>query len=407
MLLKTMDRNQHTTLKHHAHPLPRDKINPHAIAVIETLVAKGYQAYLVGGSVRDLLLGASPKDFDVATNADPDEVRQLFRNSRIIGRRFRLVHVFYPREIIEVATFRANPHPNALPASAMLTRDNVYGNIEEDVFRRDFQINALYYDIKKEEIIDYVDGYEAIQQKIIKTIGKPESRFMEDPVRMLRALRFSAKLDFEIEASNRAAITEHRLLILQSSAARLFDELIKMLYCGNGYRAFELLREYHLLELLLPSVAEYLEEQNEKFLKFVQIALNNTDNRLKQGLSLNPAFILAVFFWGPLQKKIAAMKKGRFMGRYRNAYDQIFNRHVRTLEIPRRLTDMMQEIWLMQYKLEKHHPLEVDELLTQPRFRAAYDFLLLRAEIGSKGLKDAAQWWTEFINKIREESSVK
>lgn len=402
-----MDRNQRTTLQHHAHPLPRDKINPHAIAVIETLIAQGYQAYLVGGSVRDLLLGASPKDFDVATDADPEEVRQLFRNSRIIGRRFRLVHVFYPREIIEVATFRANPHPESTPISGMLVRDNVYGNIEEDVFRRDFQINALYYDVKKEVIIDYVDGYEAIQQKIISTIGKPQTRFMEDPVRMLRALRFSAKLGFEIEASNREAIQEYRSLILQSSAARLFDELIKMLYCGNGYRAFELLREYRLLELLLPSVAKCLEEDNEKFLNFIQLALNNTDNRLKQGLSLNPAFILAVLFWGPLQQKIVTLKKGRFMSRYRQAYDQIFNRHARTLEIPRRLTDMMQEIWLMQYKLEKHHPREVDELLTQPRFRAAYDFLLLRAEIGDKSLKKAAQWWTEFINQIRGASAVK
>ncbi|MHB0817082.1 polynucleotide adenylyltransferase PcnB [Stutzerimonas stutzeri] len=407
--LRRFPRPRHTPeiLSGRQHSLHSEDISRHAVSVVERLQQAGYQAYVVGGCVRDLLLQLSPKDYDVATSATPEQVRAEFRNARIIGRRFKLVHVHYGREIIEVATFRAN-HPEAddeedashlasRNESGRILRDNVYGTLEDDAQRRDFTINALYYDPTTERILDHTHGVHDIRNRLIRLIGDPEQRYLEDPVRMLRAIRFAAKLDFEIEKHSADPIAELADMLCDVPSARLFDEILKLFLGGKALRTFELLLEYDLFAPLFPASAEALEDNPEYAGTLIRNALTNTDQRIAQGKPVTPAFLFAALLWPALPARVLqAQKRGLppIPAMQEAAHDLVWEQCQRTA-IPKRFTLPMREIWDMQERLPRRQGRRADQLLDNPRFRAGYDFLLLRESAGEQtnGLGD---WWTEY-----------
>ena len=388
------------------HSLHRDDLSRHAVSVVERLQQAGYQAYVVGGCVRDLLLELEPKDYDVATSATPEQVRAEFRNARVIGRRFKLVHVHFGREIIEVATFRAN-HPEededeashlaARNESGRILRDNVYGTLEDDAQRRDFTINALYYDPTTERILDHTHGVHDIRNRLIRLIGDPEQRYQEDPVRMLRAVRFAAKLDFEIEQHSAEPIVDLADLLDDVPAARLFDEIIKLFLSGKAERTFELLLEHDLFAPLFPASAEALEDNPEYAGTLIRNALVNTDLRIAQGKPVTPAFLFAALLWPALPARVEenqARGLPPIPAMQEAAHDLIWEQCQRTA-IPKRFSMPMREIWDMQERLPRRQGRRADQLLDNPRFRAGYDFLLLRESAGEQtgGLGD---WWTDY-----------
>ena len=388
------------------HSLHRDDLSRHAVSVVERLQQAGYQAYVVGGCVRDLLLELEPKDYDVATSATPEQVRAEFRNARVIGRRFKLVHVHFGREIIEVATFRAN-HPEededeashlaARNESGRILRDNVYGTLEDDAQRRDFTINALYYDPTTERILDHTHGVHDIRNRLIRLIGDPEQRYQEDPVRMLRAVRFAAKLDFEIEQHSAEPMVDLADLLDDVPAARLFDEIIKLFLSGKAERTFELLLEHDLFAPLFPASAEALEDNPEYAGTLIRNALVNTDLRIAQGKPVTPAFLFAALLWPALPARVEenqARGLPPIPAMQEAAHDLIWEQCQRTA-IPKRFSMPMREIWDMQERLPRRQGRRADQLLDNPRFRAGYDFLLLRESAGEQtgGLGD---WWTDY-----------
>ncbi|WP_028240683.1 polynucleotide adenylyltransferase PcnB [Stutzerimonas azotifigens] len=389
------------------HSLHRDDISRNAVNVVQRLQQAGYQAYVVGGCVRDLLLDLDPKDFDVATSATPEQVRAEFRNARVIGRRFKLVHVHFGREIIEVATFRAN-HPedddeedaNPLASrneSGRILRDNVYGTLEDDAQRRDFTINALYYDPASERILDHTHGVHDIRNRLIRLIGDPEQRYQEDPVRMLRAVRFAAKLDFEIEKHSAEPIRRLAPLLKEIPSARLFDEVIKLFLGGQAERTFELLLEYDLFAPLFPASALALERNPEYAGQLIRQALANTDDRIYAGKPVTPAFLFAALLWPALPARVLELQdRGMppIPAMQEAAHDIIWQQCQRTA-IPKRFSIPMREIWDMQERLPRRHGRRADQLIESPRFRAGYDFLLLRESAGEQtgGLGD---WWTDY-----------
>ncbi|RRV14781.1 polynucleotide adenylyltransferase PcnB [Pseudomonas saudiphocaensis] len=407
--LRRFPRPRHTPeiLSGRQHSLHSEDINRHAVSVVERLQQAGYEAYVVGGCVRDLLLHLSPKDYDVATSATPEQVRAEFRNARIIGRRFKLVHVHYGREIIEVATFRAN-HPEtddeddashlaSRNESGRILRDNIYGTLEDDAQRRDFTINALYYDPTSERILDHTRGVHDIRNRLIRLIGDPEQRYLEDPVRMLRAVRFAAKLDFEIEKHSAEPIAELSDLLCDVPSARLFDEILKLFLGGKALRTFELLLEYDLFAPLFPASAEALEDNPEYAGTLIRNALANTDQRIAQGKPVTPAFLFAALLWPALPARVQEAQ-GRGLppipAMQEAAHELVWEQCQRTA-IPKRFTMPMREIWDMQERLPRRQGRRADQLLDNPRFRAGYDFLLLRESAGEQtnGLGD---WWTEY-----------
>lgn len=365
----------------------------------------GYQAHLVGGGVRDLLLGREPKDFDVATDATPDEVRGLFRNCRLIGRRFRLAHVHFGREIIEVATFRA-PHDSVAEdegadghsRDGMIVRDNVFGSMEEDAFRRDFTVNALYYDIADFSIVDYVGGMEDIRDGNIRLIGDPATRYREDPVRMLRAVRFMAKLGFQLDPQAREPIFDLGGLLESVPAARLFEEALKLFLSGHAVASFERLRQYDLFGDLFPETDEILNEASDDFPRsFVLRALENTDDRIEEGKPVTPVFLFAALLWPAVRNRIREIggSEEPDLDVLRDAAGQVLVEQRNFIAIPKRLSLPMREIWDLQLRLQRRGGRRAHRLLSHPRFRAAYDFLCLRAAAGEacEGLCD---WWTQF-----------
>ncbi len=383
------------------HPISRSEIHEGALKVLYRLHKQGHQAFLVGGCIRDRLLGKNPKDFDVATDATPEEVNQLFRNSRIIGRRFKIVHVRFGRDLIEVTTFRGQA-PQASSAQhkqseeGMLLRDNVWGSIEEDAARRDFTINALYYNIADFALYDYTGGLEDLANKQLRLIGDPETRYREDPVRMLRALRFMAKLDFQLEEKTAAPIKEHAELMLQVSPARLFDEVLKLFLSGQAVTTFHLLREYHLFEMLFPATAEAFHTRPTA-LPLVEQALANTDRRIAEQRPVTPAFLYAALLWPGLQQIWEDLQKRGTppFPALQQAGNRLLQRQSQHITLPKRFAFPMREIWDLQLKLPKRHGKQAWRLLSEPRFRAAYDFLLLR-ETAGEATEGLAGWWTEF-----------
>ncbi|MGS0939397.1 polynucleotide adenylyltransferase PcnB [Pseudomonas luteola] len=388
------------------HALEREQISRHALSVVDRLEKAGYQAYLVGGCVRDLMLGVEPKDFDVATNATPEQVRAEFRNARVIGRRFKLVHVHFGREIIEVATFRAN-HPeeeededsvhSARHESGRILRDNIYGNQEQDAQRRDFTINALYYEATQERIFDYANGASDIRNRLIRLIGDPEQRYQEDPVRMLRAVRFAAKLGFEIEEQTAEPIRRLAHLLRDIPASRLFDEVLKLFLSGNAERTYELLVSYDLFAPLFPATAEALERNPEYTGRLIKQALANTDARIREGKPVTPAFLFAALLWPALPARVDYHQEKGLppIPAMQEAAHDITLEQCRRIAIPKRFTIPMREIWDMQERLPRRQGKRADMLLENPRFRAGYDFLLLRESAGER-TGNLGQWWTRY-----------
>ncbi|MBW4051091.1 MAG: polynucleotide adenylyltransferase PcnB [Proteobacteria bacterium] len=448
------------------HTISRSHILPNALRVLYRLKDAGFQGFLVGGCVRDLLLGMEPKDFDVATDALPEQVKRLFRNCRLVGRRFRLAHVFFGQEIIEVATFRAasapsqgeepladadpedgeapeldepdldesqldEPELRAAPAEAApvqafarearpplhadserrfdetgrILRDNVYGTIDEDVWRRDFTANSLYYNIADFSIWDYVGGMEDIAARRLRLIGEPETRFREDPVRMLRAARFEAKLGFEIDRQTAEPVGTLRELLAGVPPARLFDEMLKLFLTGHGAKSLEVLRRRGLLAQLLPSVDAYLASHSGGLVEQLLLkGLANTDARAAAGRPLTPTFLLALLLYGPIAEIIESMppEKWHELSAIVEACDRAVRNAQAHLAIPRRFSLGLSEMFALQPRLEHPSGRRALRLLTHPRFRAAYDLLLLRAELGLAS-PEMARWWTQVQEVPHEE----
>ena len=383
------------------HIISRRQISENALNVLYKLRNGGYQAYLVGGSVRDLLLGREPKDFDVVTDAHPEQIRELFRNSRLIGRRFRLAHVRYGKEIIEVSTFRAPHHVaegEGHSVDGRIIRDNVYGTIDEDVWRRDLTVNALFYNIADFSVVDYVGGMADIEAGRIRLIGEPRHRFTEDPVRLLRAVRFAAKLGFRIDADTEAPISELAGLLEDIPAARLFEESLKLFLGGCALQTFELLRHHGLFNALFPQTEEALSMEEDGFPQTLLIhALKNTDTRLAEGKTVTPGFLIAAILWAPMHtladKYIRdGMREGDAIVL---ASDVVISKQTSSTSMPRRFTQMARDIWQLQPRLKRNKGKYAQRLLSHPRFRAAYDFLLLREQAGEP-VGELADWWTDF-----------
>ena len=358
-----------------------------ALKVVNTIHKAGFEVYLVGGCVRDLLLGLEPKDFDIATNAKPEQVHKLFKRSRLIGRRFRLVHVmFSARKFIEVATFRSGQVQTA--KSGVIVRDNCYGNLEDDVVRRDFNINALYYDIHKHEVIDYVGGLKDLEAREIHIIGEAKLRFSEDPVRMIRAVRFGEKLGAELSDEVKNCILDQAPLLSNISPARLYEECIKLFHNEYSFEVYEQLEKYGLLKHLFKQT-----HKND----FIKKALLNTAARIKQNKPVTPAFLFAVFLWQAQNERFVMIKKKQrsFYLAMTQASEEVIINQIKQVSLPKWLTARIKDIWIMQSKLEKMHPKKVDDLLQNPRFRMAYDFLLLRSQSINPELKDVAKFWTK------------
>jgi len=394
-----------------AHNVSRDEISKSALKVLYRLHKAGYQAFLVGGCVRDAMLELHPKDFDVATNATPEQVRALFGNCRLIGRRFRLAHVRFGREVIEVATFRAAANhkddDHAHDEEGRIVRDNVYGSIEEDVWRRDFTCNALYYNIADFSIWDYTGGVDDVQHRRLVLIGDPDKRMREDPVRMLRAVRFAAKLGFSIDAAAEKAMAKDVPLLANVPAARLFDEFLKLFQAGFAERTFELLRHYKLFAELFPATDKEL-DQDPDFLKFVKAALRNTDRRVRDDKSVTPMFLIGVFQWASTKKLAAIRRAEEKMSESQSlglASYELSAAQQRRIAIPRRFTVPMREMLALQPRFEQTHGKRALKLLDHRRFRAAYDFMMLLADVGQFDL-DKAKFWTDVQNQSGEERAT-
>lgn len=386
-------------------------INKHVIDIIKKLTQEGFKAYLVGGSVRDLLLGLKPKDFDVVTNAHPDEIRKSFRNCRLIGRRFRLAHIYFRREIIEVATFRGH-HASApeqhTHESGMIRRDNVYGSLDEDAWRRDFSVNALYYDIQKQKIIDHVGGKDDLKQKILRIIGDPKQRYLEDPVRMLRAVRFAAKLNFTIDEETKQPLYEMGDLLENVSSARLFDESVKLFHCGHSNKAYQLLKQFGLFEKLFPQTHQCLDDPHCKTAAtLIELTLKNTDARIAHDKPVTPAFIYATLLWHSVGIQTKALQKQGLplMAAFETAIDIVMRLQRKKTAIPKRITTTMQEIWILQKRLTRRTGKRPFRVLQHPRFRAGYDFLVLRTQAGEAHTA-LADWWTKFQTATSEEQKA-
>lgn len=402
------------------HPISRANISSNALRVLYRLKDAGYQAFLVGGAVRDLLLGVDPKDFDVATNAHPDEVKQLFRNCRLIGRRFHLAHVRFGYEIIEVATFRAahtaidednsvdEAGHRVLDERGRIVRDNLYGTIEEDVWRRDFTANALYYSINDFSIWDYVGGVADARARVLRLIGDPETRYREDPVRMLRAVRFAAKLGFTIHPDTLAPIPRLAWMLDGVPPARLFDEVNKLFLSGFAVSAFAKLQELGLVEHLFPEVAAALDDQSSPAARLLQLGLTGTDERVRAEKSVTPTFLFAVLLWPAIRKAYdrAAHVEGAESVDFVNACEVVAMRQQSRVAIPKRFTLPMREIIGLQPRFERREGRRALRLLAHPRFRAAYDFLLLRAASGEVS-EELANWWTEIQGVPDEEKAAR
>ena len=393
-------------------------ISRNAHEVVETLQNSGFEAYVVGGSVRDLLLGLKPKDFDVATNAEPTEVKSLFRRSRIIGRRFQIVHVQFSRELIEVTTFRSNQDSDVKKSkkntplrqqskSGMLTRDNVFGSVTDDAERRDLTVNALYYDPSDNTIHDFTDGLQDIDKRTIRMIGDPATRFREDPVRLLRVARFTAKLGFKIEPRTAKPMSKLARDLAHVSPPRFFDETLKLFMSGNGASTYRLLCEHELFDQLVPQVAHLIKDGSNNAARLIEQAFINTDIRISSNKRVTPAFIYAALLWPAVEKLVAHYTERGNSPTYAlsKAAGEVIAKQITVTAIPRRFTMPMREIWDLQLQLPRRGGHRAKRLSENPRFRAAYDFILLREQAG-EDLAGLGDWWTQY-QEADEEQKLK
>ncbi|MFL2980554.1 MAG: polynucleotide adenylyltransferase PcnB [Methylophilaceae bacterium] len=368
-------------------------ISKSALNTLKILKKNNFEAFIVGGAIRDILMGVSPKDFDIATNATPEEVRLIFKQSRIIGRRFKLVHVIYGREIIEVSTFRARPSQKIHMSNGVL-KDNEYGTIEEDAERRDFTVNALYYDIEENNLIDFYNGLEDIKNNELKLIGKPKERFNEDPIRLLRAIRFSAKLKMNIHKETLDEIKSSLNLLKSVPYSRLFDEVMKLFITGHAQESMVLFKKFNLSKIYFPT----LDNNNKLSNDFLLQALKNTDLRIKNNQSINPGFLLAVFLWHDVLKLWKKNDKDfphTSLALNKAIYDS-FTKQRKIFPIQKRFVVTMSEIWRLQPRFNSTSAKKIYRLLNHPRFRASYDFLLLRCQVLEIS-SSIGSWWTKFI----------
>lgn len=389
------------------HKINQDLISAAALKTCTGLQEAGFDAYIVGGAVRDLLLDFKPKDFDVATNAEPEDVRNVFRRSRIIGKRFRLVHVLWGRETIEVSTFRGHHHNEgdaSVNDTGRILRDNIFGSMEEDAARRDFTANALYYNPVTQEVLDFHNGVADVKARLLRMIGDPTKRYQEDPVRMLRAVRLSAKLGLKIDKATQKPIAELADLLHDVPPSRLFDEMLKLFLSGHAIESINILRAQHLHHGLLPLLDVVLEQPLGE--KFVMLALKNTDDRIMQGKSSNPSFLFATLLWHEVLKAWQENQKHAplFPALYQ-AMDEVIQIQAKKLAIHNRFVSGMKEIWAMQPRFEQRSGKRPFALLTHPRYRAAYDFMLLRCESGEIA-SELGEWWTTFAHANSEQRTA-
>ncbi|MBS7819597.1 polynucleotide adenylyltransferase PcnB [Wohlfahrtiimonas chitiniclastica] len=388
------------------HGLTRRFISKQALSVVQTLVDAGYEAYIVGGAVRDILLKKSPKDFDIATNAHPEQIKRLFRNCRLVGRRFRLAHILFGRDIIEVATFRANSDDDEehkdrkVGDDGFLIRDNVYGTIEDDAVRRDFTINALYYDPIRNEVIDFTNGYEDLLQGQLTLIGDPAKRFREDPVRMLRAVRFEVKLGFTMPETLINAINDMGYLLQTVSAARMFDEVVKLMLNGYGHQVYLRLRHYHLFSQIFPQTERALIELGNPEDHLLIAALHNSDNRINDGFGASTYFLYSALLWEPFLDEYHVLLADDIAPNEAStiAADKIIRKQQEFTMIPKRISAQMTDLWKFQFRLThvkaRKNRGGVNKILHHPRFKAAFDFLLLRKDaFESSDIVDHADFW--------------
>ena len=370
-------------------------ISDNALTVIDNLKKNNFEAYIVGGAIRDILMHKVPKDFDIATNATPEQIKSIFRRSMIIGRRFRLVHVIFGRQIIEVSTFRTSPTQKIQMSNGVL-KDNEFGTIRQDAARRDFTINALYYNPYNKKIIDFYSGLKDIKNKKINLIGDPKTRFKEDPIRILRAIRFSVKLKIKISEKNKIQIKNSLPLLNEVPYSRLFDELMKFFFTGHALDSLAIFKEYNLSSIYFP-VLDKLEEQEEIFLKKV---LKDTDQRVLENKSTNPGFVLSVFLWHDVLSFWEENNKEKYahpsLG-LNDAIHQTMAKQNKIFAIQKRYCTSMSEIWRLQIRFNNTSKNKIYRLLGHPRFRAAYDFMLLRPKIEIDD-NEMASWWTNFID---------
>jgi poly(A) polymerase len=387
------------------HGIARNDLSPCALKTVTTLQQQGYAAFIVGGAVRDLAIGRHPKDYDVATSATPEEVRAVFRRSRIIGRRFRLVHVMCGDETIEVSTFRGSAVAGAeededdqltrTSENGRILRDNVFGTQEQDAVRRDFTANALYYDPTTQEIWDYQGGYADVRAKVLRMIGDPEQRYREDPVRMLRAARLAAKLDFHIDPATREPVARLADLLQDVPSARLFDEITKLLLSGHALRGVHQLRAEGLHHGLLPMLDVILEQPLGE--RFITLAMKNTDARIAEDKPVSLGFLLAALLW---HEVLMAWQKFESQGMkpiaaLHEAMDEVLHIQDQQLSIPRRFDAIMKELWSMQPRFQYRAGQRPYRLLEHPRFRGGFDFLMLRCASGEADA-ELGQWWQTF-----------
>ncbi|QFI36448.1 polynucleotide adenylyltransferase PcnB [Moritella marina ATCC 15381] len=390
------------------HPVNHNLISENALKVLYRLHKSGYQAYLVGGGVRDIFIGQEPKDFDIATNAEPEQIKKLFHNCRLVGRRFRLAHILFGRDMIEVATFRGhhveeeNQQTSKQSDGGMLLRDNVYGTISEDAERRDFTVNALYYNIADRAVYDFAGGLADLQSKQLRLIGDPETRYREDPVRMLRAVRFAAKLDMQISPDAAAPIKQLASLLSSIPAARLFEETLKLFLNGQGLATYKLMKAHGLFQPLFPLVSKYLNEDGSSNCdKFIEIALENTDNRINAGKRVTPAYLYAAMLWYPLE----ALAEERVIDSGLNYNDALLlamndalDSQTKSIAIPRRFTSTIRDIWHLQGRLPRRQGKRAEKAFEHLKFRAGFDFLEMRADIQGGDLVEVTQWWQDYQN---------
>ena len=383
------------------HKLKIDQIDPHAREIIRNLNKSGFQAYLVGGCIRDLILEKYPKDFDVVTEATPEQIKQAIPKSRIIGRRFKLVHVRKGKKVTEVSTFRSKGGKRTSKTKmGMVLRDNFYGTIKEDAFRRDFTINSLYLDISSMKIIDYTGGYNDIKNKLLVSLGDSRLRFREDPIRIIRAIRFSSNLDLKLKKSLNKNLIHFAYLLKDIPPARKYDEILKLFLTGNAKRNFIALLDFHILKYLLPISAKQCTDKKKKI--FFLTALSDSDERIKKGLPLTPAFLFSVLLWPGLTERIGDINSIKLkIPSLLRASNIILKQNRQDCFIPKRIENMIKEIWALQIRLLKYPP-RSNLIYSHKRFRAGYDFLLLREEAG-ENLGGAGRWWKE--NQPRPKNS--
>lgn len=397
------------------HAISRKQISENAIKVLYRLHKAGFKAYLVGGGVRDILLGLEPKDFDVVTNATPEEIKKLFRNCRLVGRRFRLAHIVFGRDVIEVATLRGHHVDNEekiskTNAEGRLLRDNVYGTIDEDAERRDFTVNALYYDISDFSIHSYGGGLQDLASRTLRLIGDPQKRYREDPVRMLRAVRFATKLGMAIDKDASKPIYELAPLLKDIPAARMYEEVLKLFFSGQAQNNYSMMREYGLFEPLFPLVESTLtEDPHGPATKLIDAIMRNTDQRILADKTVTPAFFYAAILWYPLSQRAddIALESGlTAYDAFYAAMGDVMEQQCRSISIPRRFSTPAKDIWQLQLRFDRNQGTRAFKFIEHPKFRAAYDLLLLRAEAEGGNLAKSAAWWKSFVEGNEEQRSV-